>query len=226
MIRRLLALLAFACLLPAAHAQGTDKWVEGHHYYAINPQLRTSVPAGKVEVTEVFSYGCPHCSNFRPVIKQLKASLPSTAQLVFVPASFNPGESWPLFQRAFCTAQILGVADKGHDAMFDAIWKSGELAVVDTNTGRLKSPAPTIDDVASVYNKATGVAADKFIEVSKSFAVSVKMKEDDTFVMHALVDSTPTIIVNGKYRVTMESAGSADQMLQVIRYLVQKESGH
>ncbi len=226
MIRRLLALFAFAVLLPAAHAQGAARWVEGTNYYDINPQLRTSVPAGKIEVTEVFSYGCPHCSNFRPVMKQLKASLPPNAQITYVPASFNPSESWPLFQRAYCTAQILGVADKGHDAIFDAVWKSGELAVVDMSTGRLKTPAPTIEDVAQVYHKVAGVPVDKFVNVSQSFAVGIKMKEDDTFIMHALVDSTPTIVVNGKYRVTMESAGGADQVLQVVKYLVQKESGH
>ena len=231
MIRRLLAVFALATLLPVAQAQnpdkgGADKWVEGRNYFAVNPELRTSVPPGKVEVTEVFSYGCPHCSNFRPVIQQMKDSLPPNAQLVFIPASFNPGESWPLFQRAYCTAEVLGVAGKAHDAMFDAVWKSGELAVVDMSTGRLKSPAPTIDDVARLYNKVTGVPVDKFVEVSKSFAVGVKMKADDSFVLHALVDSTPTIIVNGKYRVTMEAAGGANQMLQVVKFLVQKESGH
>ncbi len=226
MIRRLLALLPLAALLPAAHAQGPTQWTEGRNYFAINPQLRTSVPAGKVEVAEVFSYGCPHCANFRPVIKQLKAALPASAQLVYIPASFNPGESWPLFQRAYATAEVLGVADKGHDAIFDAVWKSGELAVVDTSTGRLKTPAPTIEDIARIYSKAAGVPVDKFVEVSKSFAVGVKMKADDTFIMHALVESTPTMVVNGKYRVTMESAGGADQVLQVVKYLVQKESGH
>ena len=226
MIRPLFALLALTALLPAAHAQGTDKWVEGRNYFVINPQLRTSVPAGKVEVTEVFSYGCPHCSNFRPVIKQMKAALPPNAQMTFVPASFNPGESWPLFQRAYCTAENLGVADKAHDAMFDAVWKTNELAVVDMSTGRIKSPAPTIEDVARVYNKVAGVPVDKFIEISKSFAVGVKMKSDDAFIMHALVDSTPTLVVNGKYRITLESAGGQDEMIQVVKYLVQKESGH
>ena len=228
MIRRLLALLALATLLPTAHAQAPApaQWVEGRNYFTINPQLRTSVPAGKVEVVEVFSYGCPHCSNFRPVIKQMKAALPANAQLVFIPASFNPGESWPLFQRAYATAEILGVADKVHEATFDAVWKTGELAVVDQSTGRIKSPAPTINDVARLYNKVAGVPMDKFIEVSNSFAVGVKMKADDTFIMHALVDSTPTMVVNGKYRITLESAGGADQMLQVVKYLVQKESGH
>lgn len=224
MIRRLLALITLATLLPAAHAQ--TRWVEGQNYYAINPQLHTSVPPGKIEVAEVFSYACPHCSNFRPVMRQLKADLPANAQIVYVPASFNPTESFPLFQRAFCTAQTLGVAEKAHEAIFDAVWKSGELAVVDPDTGRLKSPPPTIEQVARVYNRVTGVPVDKFVEVSKSFGVNLKMKEDDAFIMHALVDSTPTLIVNGKYRVTMDSAGGANQMLQVAKYLVQKEAGH
>ncbi|MEJ0008972.1 MAG: hypothetical protein WDM77_22055 [Steroidobacteraceae bacterium] len=87
------------------------------------------------------------------------------------PASFNPSEDWPMFQRAYVTAEVLGIADRANDAIFDAVWKSGELAVVDLQTNRLKSPAPSIQDAAKVYNKLTGVPVDKFLAVSQSFAV-------------------------------------------------------
>jgi thiol:disulfide interchange protein DsbA len=226
MMRRLVALLGLATtLLPLlSQAQAPTQWTEGQNYYTITPTLRTSVPAGKVEVTEVFSYGCPHCSEFRPIAKQLKSTLPANAVFTLVPASFNPSESWPMFQRAYVTAEVLGVADRAHDQVFDSIWKTGELAVVDPQTNRLKNPQPTIQDAAKVYNKLTGVPVDKFVSVSQSFAVEVKMKADDAYVMHGQVDSTPTIIVNGKYRLNMESAGGATQMLQLVKYLVAKES--
>ncbi len=223
MIRRLLALFTLAATALPLMAQG-QTWTEGKHYFLVTPTLQTSVPAGKVEVTEVFSYGCPHCSEFRPVIKQLKAALPPNAVFVQRPASFNPAEDWPMFQRAYVTAEVLGIADKANDGIFDAIWKSGELSVVDPQTNRIRSPLPSIQDAAKVYNKLTGVPVDKFVSVSQSFAVEVKMKADDAYVLHGQVDSTPTIIVNGKYRLGTQSAGGADQVIQLVKYLVAKES--
>jgi thiol:disulfide interchange protein DsbA len=224
MIRRLAALCTFAATALPLVASGQTPWTEGRHYFQIIPSLQTSVPAGKIEVTEVFSYGCPHCSEFRPVIKQLKAALPPNAVFIMRPASFNPAEDWPMFQRAYVTAEVLGIAERANDGIFDAIWKSGELAVADPQTNRLKDPLPSIQDAAKVYNKLTGVPVEKFLAVSQSFAVEVKMKADDAYVLHGQVDSTPTIIVNGKYRLNAESAGGANQVLQLVKYLVAKET--
>ena len=129
-----------------------------------------------------------------------------------------------MFQRAYVTAEALGIAERANDGIFDAVWKSGELAVVDLQTNRLKNPQPTIQDAARVYNKLTGIPVDKFLAVSQSFAVEVKMKADDAFMLHGEVDSTPTIVVNGKYRLTTETAGGADQVVQLVKFLVNKES--
>ena len=224
MTKRLVALFTLAASILPLVASAQTTWTEGRNYFLIVPALHTNVPPGKIEVTEVFSYGCPHCSEFRPVIKQLRAGLPPNAVFTMVPASFNPSEDWPMFQRAFVTAESLGVADKANDGIFDAIWKSGELSVVDPQTNRLRSPLPSIQDAARVYNKLTGVPVDKFVAVSQSFAVEVKMKADDAYVLHGQVDSTPTIIVNGKYRLNTESAGGATQVLQLVKYLVEKET--
>ena len=224
MIRPLLALITIAATALPLVASGQTTWTEGKQYFAVIPTLQTSVPAGKIEVTEVFSYGCPHCSEFRPVIAQLKAALPPNAVFTMRPASFNPAEDWPMFQRAYVTAEALGVAEQANDRIFDAIWKTGELSVVDPQTNRIKNPLPSIQDAARVYNKLTGVPVDKFVAVSQSFAVEVKMKADDAYVLHGQVDSTPTIVVNGKYRLTTESAGGATQLLQLVKYLVAKEA--
>jgi protein dithiol oxidoreductase (disulfide-forming) len=224
MIRPLSVLFTLVVTALPLVASAQTSWTEGKNYFLVTPALHTTVPAGKIEVTEVFSYGCPHCSEFRPVVKQLKAALPPNAVFTLVPASFNPAEDWPMLQRAYVTADALGIAERAHDGIFDAIWKSGELAVVDLQTNRIKNPAPTIEDAARVYNKLTGIAVDKFIAVSQSFTVDVKMKADDAYVLHGQVDSTPTIVVNGKYRLNSESAGGATQLLQLVKYLVAKES--
>jgi thiol:disulfide interchange protein DsbA len=224
MTRRLVALFAIATTALPLLASAQTQWTEGKNYFSITQALHTSAPPGKVEVTEVFSYGCPHCSQFRPVVKQLKASLPPNVVFTMLPASFNPSEDWPMFQRAYVTAEALGIAERANDGIFDAVWKSGELGVVDLQTNRLRNPQPTIQDAARVYNKLTGIAVDKFLAVSQSFAVEVKMKADDAFMLHGEVDSTPTIVVNGKYRLTTETAGGADQVVQLVKFLVGKES--
>jgi thiol:disulfide interchange protein DsbA len=224
MTRYLAAFLALLAIvsMPVAHAAD---WVEGKNYFAISSRRGTSVPPGTVEVMEVFSYGCPACNQFVPIADKLKASLPKNAKMVYLPAAFNPSEDWPMFQRAYFAAQALGIADKTHDAMFDAVWKpGGELAIMDSTMRQLKRPLPTIEDAARWYNKRTGVAVDKFVATANSFGVNVKMKAADDLIGAYEVDRTPTIIVNGKYRLHAESAGGYDQLIALVKYLVAKES--
>jgi thiol:disulfide interchange protein DsbA len=217
----LAAVLAFCICAPVRAA---PVWTEGVNYFLIVPPHPTALPAGKVEVTEVFSYACPACNLFVPTMHKLKASLPPNAVLDFLPASFNPSEDWPMFQLAYLTAQTLGVADQTHDAMFNAVWQSGELAVIDPGSRAIKSRLPTIDDAAKFYKAQAGVPTDKFLAASKSFAVDVKVRTTEGLIQAYKVDRTPTIIVNGKYRLNVESAGGADALVELVKYLVIKET--
>jgi thiol:disulfide interchange protein DsbA len=214
--------LVLAVTGEVGHAQ---TWTEGRNYFTVNPPQPTSVAPGKVEVLEVFSYACPACNAFQPVMKQLRASLPPNAQIAYLPAAFRPDEDWPMFQRSFYAAQALGLVDKTHDAMFDAVWKTNELAVNDPNTHALKNPMPSIEDVARFYQRTAGVKSEKFLATAKSFGVDSKIKMADAQVGRSQALSTPTIIVNGKYRLDAGSAGGYDQLIQLIKYLVAKESG-
>jgi protein dithiol oxidoreductase (disulfide-forming) len=214
--------LLFAGSPVVASAQ---QWVEGKHYFLVQPTQRTQVPAGKIEVAEAFSYGCPACARFHPIAEQLKSALPANAELVYVPASFNAAESWPLFQRAFLTAQALGVLEKTHSAMLDAVWKTGELAVVDQKSGKLKQPQPTLEQVAAFYQRSGGIPQQKFLDTAKSFSVEGAIKRADAWIRACRVDQTPSFVVNGKYRVHTGSAGGVQQLLDLIDWLVAKESG-
>ena len=129
-----------------------------------------------------------------------------------------------MFQRAYLAAQKLGVADKAHDAMFDAVWKGGELAVSDPATNRLKSPLPTIEDAARFYNKRTGVKAADFLAVANSFTLTKDIKEADEFIKKYRIDSTPTIVVNRKYRTDVRSAGGYDNLIELVNWLVTKDA--
>ncbi len=224
MNRPITVICALLVLVFSAGAHADDTWVEGRHYFLVTPAQHTSVPPGKVEVAEIFSYGCPYCSQIVPVVKKLKAALPANAQLVYVPASFLPREDWPMYQRAFYAAQALGILDKAHEALFGAVWSTGELSYTDSSTGKIKSRLPSIEDAAGFVAKATGVKEEAFLAAAKSFGVEVKMKGADAFVTATESLSTPTFVVNGKYRLNSESAGSYEKVIELVKYLVAKES--
>jgi protein dithiol oxidoreductase (disulfide-forming) len=221
MTRTLFALLAIA-FAGAVSAQASP-WVAGKHYTVI-PTQRTNVPAGKVEVMEVFSYGCPACNTFLPVMKKLKAALPANAQIVYLPASWNKAENWPLFQRAYLTAQSLGVAEKAHEAMFQAIWSTGELAVTERGSNRLKTKLPSIEDTARFYERVTGVKQADFVKASKAFGVDLKVRQADSQITAMQISGTPTLVVNGKYRVNNENLQTSDDIIKVVQFLVARES--
>jgi len=220
------ALFAVLALAPLSEAGAAQSWVEGRDYETLAPAQHTSVPAGKVEVMEVFSYGCPACNSFEPVMNKLRHSLPANAQVVLLPASFNPGEDWPMFQRAYFAAQALGIAERTHQAMFDAIWKTGELAISDPVTHRLKNPQPSLQDAAHCYARIAGVAPEAFLAAANSFAVDTKIKAADAQIGAMQVFSTPCIVVNGRYRVSMDGRRTGEDLIDLVRFLVANESKH
>jgi thiol:disulfide interchange protein DsbA len=215
------AALTLSVSVPSNSAQ---VWTEGVNYFLVQPPRPTTVAPGKVEVTEVFSYACPACNIFQPTMHKLKQSLPANAAVDYLPAAFNSAEDWPMFQLAYVTAQVLGVDLQTHDAMFDAVWKGGELSISDASTRALKSRMPTIEDAAKFYSQRAGVPVEKFVATAKSFSADFKVRMDQDLIMAYKVDRTPTIIVNGRYRLTVESAGGTDQIIELVKYLVAKES--
>lgn len=211
--------LAFAAL---AHAAG-DTFEAGKNWFAVEPPQPTST-GDRVEVVEVFSYACPACNAFLPTMDKLKAALPADAELIYLPASFRSDEDWPVFQRAYYTAQALGIAGKTHPATFDAVWKEdGTLHIADATTHRPLKPLPTIENVAAFYAKF-GVKAEDVVATANSFAVNAKMKQADAQLKAYGVDSTPSLIVNGKYRLTAASAGGIDKVVPLVRFLIAKDS--
>ena len=220
-----LAAVLLGGALGAAAAADAPKWAEGRHYAVLRPAQTSQAAPGKVEVTEVFSYGCPACFQFQATVEKIRSSLPANAQMVLVHASWNTSESWPVFQRAFLTAQALGVAEKSHTAMFTAIWgENGPLSVVDSLTQRLKPKQPTIEDCAKFYAKQGGVTEAQFLQASKSFSVEMRMKQSDSLVKGYQTPGTPTLVVAGKYRIDNSMLTSPADFVDLVKFLVAKES--
>ena len=222
---RLISRTAIAVLFAIAPlAFGADPWIEGVHYFLVPSPQPTGLPAGKIQVTEIFSYACPGCNRFYPYIDKLAASLPANAVMDYLPASFRPDEDWPMFQRAYIVAKELGVAQRTHDAMFDAVWKSGELATWDEKLGRAKRPPPSLADAASFYSHAAGINPQTFMKTAAQFGIDVKARQADELIALYGVAETPSIVVNGKYRLNPVTAGGDEPTLELVKWLVAKES--
>ncbi|MCB1571734.1 MAG: thiol:disulfide interchange protein DsbA/DsbL [Xanthomonadales bacterium] len=177
----------------------------GKNYFLIEPPQPTA-SGDKVEVLEVFSYACIHCAHFQPYADEIKAKLPAFAEFSYMPAIFN--DQWEAFARAYYTAQSLGLLDKTHQAMFDAVHRDHR-------------PFRSFDDIAAFYGEH-GADVEKFKQIATSFEVESKLARSRSMVPKYGVDGTPTIIVDGKYRVTGASAGGYPQMVALVELLARK----
>jgi len=202
-------LAASACSADGGAAAPGRQWSAGSDYVVIEPALPTST-GDKVEVVEVFSYACPHCAHFQPYADELKSKLPPNAQFVLLPAVFNP--AWEPFARAFYTAQTLGLVDKSHQALFDAIHRD-------------HLPLGTLDALASFY-APYGTTSSNFLSTANSFVIDAKMSRGTDLVRGYGVEATPTLVVNGKYRVSANSQRGIGfgEMVQIALYLVGQET--
>jgi protein dithiol oxidoreductase (disulfide-forming) len=207
--------------VPLANAQ---QWVEGKDYLTIQPAQRPSTPPGIVEVTEVFSYACTFCNRAVPIMDKVKASLPANARMTYLPASFNPSESWPMFQRLYYTLAALDQIPKQHNAVYSAVWTSKELAVTDPGGQRLKSPQPTIEDAAAFFEKKAGIKQAQFLATAKSFSVDANCRRADQLVKAYRIDGTPTLIVNGRYKIGAQKFANESELIELIKWLIAKET--
>jgi protein dithiol oxidoreductase (disulfide-forming) len=220
MLVRILVVLALLAPVPALAQM---RWQEGVQYTTLVNTAPAKARAGKIEVAEVFSYGCIHCFRAKDAMTKLKDSLPSDAVMTYVHASFNPAEAWPVFQRGWYTALSLGIGEAMHDRIFDAVWTNGELALVDPATGALRKPLPTIADIARVYAKYSSVNAADFLRQAQSPLVEAQLKAVDALIMSWRIPGTPSLVVNGRYLVNNSNLRSWDEMRDVVNYLVSLE---
>jgi protein dithiol oxidoreductase (disulfide-forming) len=146
---------------------------------------------GKIEVVEVFGYVCPACARFAPDVAAWKKKLPADVRVTYVPVAFAP--AWMPYAKAFYAAESKGLVDKTHDAVFTKIHLERSLP----GEGQAADPAK----VAAFY-AGYGVDAKEFLSLMNSFGVDAQVNRAKQFAMKSGVEGTPTIIVNGKYRVT------------------------
>ncbi|GAB1594675.1 thiol:disulfide interchange protein DsbA/DsbL [Lysobacter claricitrinus] len=207
MNRLLRVAAALLLLLPLATFAAPKAPVEGEDYELIDGGAPYHAVKGQVEVAEVFGYPCPHCAHFEPVLEAWVRTLPKQAHFVAVPADFRG--DWIPFARAYFAAQTLGVAERSHSAMYNALHIEQALPMSDA------SP----EEIATFYQRY-GIAPARFVTAYNSRAVDAAMAQAHDFIVRSQVDGTPTLIVAGRYRVT---SNSRDGQLTTARWLVDRE---
>ena len=223
LLMALLATILITATFASRPAHAQLKWVEGKHYIALPTTVGYETPAGKIEVLEVFSYGCIACNSALPAMNKLKASLPSDTVMNYLHASFIPQEAWPMFQQAWLTAKALGIGESTHDMMFTAIWETSEIPLLDRSTKRVRQPLPTIEDAARFYSRHAKVTEARFLETAKSFAIATQMKRSDELVKGWRIPSTPSLVINGRYLINNQEVGSWDGITEIVLFLVSQE---
>ena len=188
-------------------AQAADVPLEaGKTYVELSNPVPVAVP-GKIEVVELFWYGCPHCYAFEPTINPWAEKLPKDVNFRRIPAMF--GGPWDAHGQLFLTLEAMGVEHKVHNAVFEAIQKQGK---------RLTKPDEMADFVAT-----QGVDKDKFLATFNSFAIQGQIKQAKELAQKYGVQGVPTLIVNGKYRFDLGTAGGPEAVLNVADQLIAKE---
>ena len=210
MAHRLKSLAILSLLLPlalsASNTYAADTYTAGKHYEVLETPVRTSDPK-RIEVTEVFWYGCSHCFTFEPMVSTWASQLPEDVNFVHSPAIWH--KSMELHARAYYTAKALKVLDNVHQAIFEAMnLKKNKLA--------------SKEAIGKIF-VAQGVDLGKFNKTFDSFGVVSATKQADARQRSYGIKGTPEMVVNGKYRLSAKMAGGQAQMLKVVDYLIEVE---
>ncbi|PNS08935.1 thiol:disulfide interchange protein DsbA/DsbL [Solilutibacter silvestris] len=195
---------------PVSHVPTGPAPVEGKDYEVVANGQPFDPVDGKIEVTEVFNYVCPACAAFEPMFAPWAKSLPADVHVTHLAAPF--GRMWDDYARAYYAAEALGVVDRTHQAMFD------EIHVKQTLKGEHGTDG--IDAIAAFYGRQ-GVDVAQFKSAASSFAVESKLAKAKQYTQAEGVSGTPTLIIDGKYRIT--GGQTRDEQLKIADALIAKE---
>ena len=205
----LVAVLSVAAAPAMAQGEESQPYQEGLHYTVIEQAPEMTGDTHTVE--ELFSYLCTHCNTFEPYIASWKARKPDHVEFRRIPVVFGRS-SWELYARGFVTAEMMDLPEEAHLAMMDRLWKEKKIM-------------RSMEELAEFYSQF-GIDRDKFLSTSRSFAVDGKLRKDQLLVQKYGIRGTPSLVVNGKYRVAGNAAvPSFDVMLDVVDFLIEKDSG-
>jgi thiol:disulfide interchange protein DsbA len=199
-------LLATLAWLPGSAIAAADAPEAGRDYVEIPGGKPWAAKPGTIEVAEVFGYSCPHCAHLEPQLQAWKSRQKRDVNFVAVPAAF--GGAWDGWARAYFAASNLGLVPRTHAAVFKAVHETGSLP-----------RNPSAQELAAFY-AGFGVSADRFRAALADPKVDEQMRRAADFARESGLEGTPTVIVNGRYRVL---GHDFDEMLRITDLLVARE---
>jgi len=205
MARTFILATALALLAGAAQAQ---PFIEGTHYQRIDGPA-TAIE-DRVEVVEAFAYPCGACRNFLPYITNWEEGMPDYVDFQRRPVPLQQG--WELFVLGYYTAELMGLdIHDVHPAVFRAVHDERR---------RIRN----IEDLAAIYAENSDATAESFVNTAGSFAVDSNLRKNRSDLIRFGVRSTPTMVVQGKWRISPNAFNSYEQMLAAVDFLVQREA--
>ena len=192
----------------ASKPRRTDwKYSEGDYFRRMTTSQGTSSAPDKIEVAEIFWYGCPHCYDFDPILKDWQTSLADDVAFVKIPVIWNPTNQQ--HARIMYTAEALGKLDEMHPAIFAAIHQQGKALMKD-------------EEIVELF-AAHDVSEQQYRETFNSFGVSSQVKRAENLTRRYGIRSVPVMVVNGKYATDGTQIKTFDDVLGVTNELIERE---
>ena len=198
--------LAWMLLLLFFSCTQAEEFVAGKHYQILDNPTVTRNPS-KVEVVEVFWFGCNHCYALESFVQPWKRNLPNDVDFWKSHITWNAQAE--THARLFYSAKALGIEEKAVPAAFTSIWREGRNLLGNSEV--------------EYFFKGFGVEKERYLSVSNSFGVNNAVKQADNRMRQWAVTGVPTLIVNGKYKVSGTREIGTSKLLDVVNFLIEKE---
>jgi thiol:disulfide interchange protein DsbA len=193
---------------PPSSAASTPKFVAGSQYQVLAPaQPTVGESHGKVEVAEIFMFGCPHCAAFEPLLQNWLKTAPSYVSFVRIPAPWNAIAE--LHARAYYTAEALGKTAEIDGPFFNEIHVKHNML-------------DSVDKLAAFFAQF-GVDDKTFRSKFTSFEIDAKVSRAADLVKRYKVPGTPAVVIDGKYLTNGTMAGTFDMWFEIIDDLAAQE---
>ena len=183
-----------------------ERFKAGVHYELLDNPTKVRDPS-KIEVTEVFWFGCNHCYALEPYIARWKRDMPLDVTFIKSPATWN--DMLKTHARIYYTAKALGIEQQFVPAAFNTIQNEGRMLTGNTEL--------------EYYFRGFDVEKDRYKAVSTSFGVRNAVDQADKKMKDWKVSGVPSLVVNGKYKVSASRSVRTDELFDVVDFLIEKE---
>jgi protein dithiol oxidoreductase (disulfide-forming) len=194
-----LMLLVSSTLMAGTPQNGTE--------FAQTAQVMPTDNPSKIEVSELFWYGCPHCYVLEPQLTAWVKALPKDVAFKRVPGLPRP--DWAPMAKAFYVMEALGLSEKLHSKLFEALHKQKAFLPNDEKA--------TIDWIT----KESGLDRKKVETEFNSFSLNTKLNQAAQIFRASGATGVPSLIIDGKYITSVTMAGGNQEVLNVANYIIE-----